>query len=69
MDMETKTPKKAGVFRVWGKMLPYIKPYRKWVAAIIAAMLLDACIAVAYTLIAGYVVESRPLPSSIPAWC
>ncbi len=44
-------------FKVWGKMLPYIKPYRKWVAAIIAAMLMDACIAVLDTLIAGYVVD------------
>ena len=44
-------------FKVWGKMLPYIKPYRKWVAVIIAAMLMDACIAVLDTLIAGYVVD------------
>ena len=44
-------------FKVWGKMLPYIKPYRKWVAAIAAAMLLEAFIAVMDTLIAGYVVD------------
>lgn len=44
-------------FKVWGKMLPYIKPYRKWLLAILAAMLADAFIAVAYTLIAGYVVD------------
>ena len=41
-------------FKVWGKMLPYIKPYRKWVAVIIAAMLMDACIAVLDTLIAVF---------------
>ncbi len=44
-------------FKVWGKMLPYIKPYRKWVAAIAAAMLVEAFIAVMDTLIAGYVVD------------
>ncbi len=54
----TKEQKKNGnLFRVWAKMLPYISPYRKWVAALLAAMLLDACITVAYTLIAGYVVD------------
>ena len=44
-------------FKVWGKMLPYIKPYRKWVAAIATAMLVEAFIAVMDTLIAGYVVD------------
>ena len=49
-------------FKVWGKMLPYIKPYRKWLLAILAAMLADAFIAVAYTLIAGYVVDRFVTP-------
>ncbi len=57
-EIPTKEQKKNGnLFRVWAKMLPYISPYRKWVAALLAAMLLDACITVAYTLIAGYVVD------------
>ena len=58
-------------FKVWGKMLPYIKPYRKWVAAIAAAMLLEAFIAVMDTLIAAMwwtaslpSVHTRGYPSS-----
>lgn len=49
-------------FKVWAKMLPYIKPYRKWLFALLAAMLIDAFIAVAYTLIAGYVVDRFVTP-------
>lgn len=67
MNIEKNQPTPAErfhTFKVWAKMLPYIKPYRGWVAAIVAAMLLDAAIAVAYTLIAGYVVDRFVTPRS-----
>lgn len=49
-------------FKVWAKMLPYIKPYKKWLLAILIAMLTDACMAVAFTLVAGYAVDKFVTP-------
>lgn len=60
MDIEKKENKpkeRFHSFKVWGKMLPYIKPYRGLVAVILAAMLADAATSVAYTLLVGYVVD------------
>ena len=65
MEIEKKENlprEKTNVFRVWAKMLPYIKPYRGWIAWILIAMLSDAVIAVAYTLLAGYVVDRFVTP-------
>ena len=64
MDINKKDPSKERLhsFKVWGKMLPYIKPYRGWIWVITAAMLTDAGLAVAYTLMAGYVVDRFVTP-------
>ncbi len=57
-----KPQERFHTLKVWRKMLPYVKPYRKLIAAIFAAMLADAAIAVAYTLLAGYVVDRFVTP-------
>ena len=65
MDIEKKENKpkeRFHSFKVWGKMLPYIKPYRGLVAVILAAMLADAATSVAYTLLVGYVVDRFVTP-------
>lgn len=65
MDIEKtqqKPKQRLHSFRVWAKMLPYIKPYRAWIAAIAAAMLADAGTSVAYTLLAGYAVDRFVTP-------
>lgn len=59
---QTKPKERLHSFQVWGRMLPYIKPYRGLVAAILAAMLADAATSVSYTLLAGYVVDRFVTP-------
>ena len=60
MDIEKnqlKPKQRFQSFRVWAKMLPYIKPYKGLMAILFTAMLADAAASVAYTLLAGYVVD------------
>ena len=61
-NTQKNNKQKTSAFKVWAKMLPYISPYKKWVALIFIAMLADAAVSVGYTLMAGYAVDHFVAP-------
>ena len=51
--------------RIWAKMLPFFKPYRKEIFAIIALMLLSALIDVCFPLMQSFAVDHFILPGTV----
>lgn len=55
--------------RIWAKMLPFFKPYRKEIFAIIALMLLSALIDVCFPLMQSFAVDHFILPGTVEGGC
>lgn len=55
-----KNDTKSGgsTIKAWAKMLPYLKPYKKNVIMLIAAMVISAVVDIGYTLMTGYAVDN-----------
>jgi ATP-binding cassette subfamily B protein len=63
--METQTQSKPFSLQVWAKMLPFLKPYKGKMIAVILLMLLNAAIDVAFPLFQAYAVDSFIVPKTL----
>ncbi len=60
-----ETKKGTGPFlKVWGKILPFLKPYKKRMALLGTVMVVSAAIDICYTLMTGYAVDHFITPRS-----
>ena len=63
MTQETKKDKVSSL-KIWGKMLPFLKPYKKKMALLVTVMIVSAAIDIGYTLMTGYAVDNFITPRS-----
>ncbi len=66
MEHTTQETKKGKIssLKIWGKMLPFLRPYQKRMVLLIAVMVLSAAIDIGYTLMTGYAVDHFITPRS-----
>ena len=59
MNINEKTENTGNLssLKTWAKLLPFLKPYRKNMVAIIVLMLVSAVVDIAYPLMSGYAVD------------
>ena len=66
MENSNQETKKDAIssLKVWGKMLPFLKPYKKKMVLLVATMAISAAIDICYTLMTGYAVDNFITPRS-----
>ena len=62
MTKQTESPGKGLSFFVWGKMLPFLKPYRRLIARVAVLMLAIASVDVVIPLFLRYAVDTFVVP-------
>ncbi len=61
MEQEVKKEKFSSL-KTWAKLLPFLKPYTKYMIMILAVMLVGAAVDIGYTLMTGYAVDTFVVP-------
>ena len=62
-QLEQQTPRgRFASLKVWGKLLPFLKPYSKQMAVVVFFMLVGAGCDIAYPLLSGYAVDAFVTP-------
>ncbi len=62
-QLEQQTPRGSlASLKVWGKLLPFLKPYSKQMAVVLFFMLVGAGCDIAYPLLSGYAVDTFVTP-------
>ena len=64
-EIKQEGKKKAGRFasvKIWAKLLPFLKPYKKHMIFIVAVMLVNAGVDIAFPLMSGYAVDTFITP-------
>ena len=63
--MDSQDQNKPFSFKVWAKMIPFLKPYKGRMLIVISFMLLGAAIDVIYPLFQAYAVDHFIVPKSL----
>ncbi len=63
-NFENEEKVRSSPLKVWARMLPFLKPYTKYMIIIIISMVVSAGVDICYTLLTGYAVDTFVVPRS-----